>query len=327
VAYRDLGEERAKVGGDGQVAALEELSRGAPATARTPAALTPPPRASIAVACPWSVRDCRSRARRRPNSDIVSTTTSLIRAPGVTVQRGEPLAELAQARRELTALVALPRVGVPAAHVGEGHLETHVGADQLGDLPEAIAEPAPRIDRPVGRPEALGRGRLQHLHRLERLAAGSVQEIAHALLVHRLEALPRAGTTGHGRAPLLHVEIAHAAHRDRAHVAAEDARERRPERHRAERRGRLAGRHPGEAAGQPAVGRALHAGGSRLHVILRVEVRAGGVGRAARVGHREAPVVPQRQGSERVQAEEAVEVDGGVATPGTGRAIAMEPGP
>jgi hypothetical protein len=51
-------------------------------------------------------------------------------------------------------------MGVPAADVGKGDLEPDVGPDQLRDLPQAVAEPAARIDGAVGRLEPLRRRRL-----------------------------------------------------------------------------------------------------------------------------------------------------------------------
>ena len=73
--------------------------------------------------------------------------------------------------------------------------------------------------------------------------------------------------------------------------------------------------HGGQPPRQPAVRRALHAGRARLHVVLRVEVRARGVGRAAGVHRGEPPLVPERleRRQRRMQAEEAVEIDGAVA--------------
>ena len=63
---------------------------------------------------------------------------------------------------------------------------------------------------------------------------------------------------------------------------------------------------------QPAVRGGLHAGRRRLHVVLRVEVRARAVRRAGRMNDRQLASVEQRlQRSEaRVQTEESVKVDG-----------------
>ena len=72
---------------------------------------------------------------------------------------------------------------------------------------------------------------------------------------------------------------------------------------------------------QPAVGRALHAGRRRLHVVLRVEMRPRAVGRSARVHDGEIARAKQRRERRqpRVEAEEAVEVDGRVAAAGRPR--------
>ena len=89
-----------------------------------------------------------------------------------------------------------------------------------------------------------------------------------------------------------------------------DARQLRRERHGAERRGRLVLARV-QVAIEPAVVRALHARRRRLHVVLRVEVRARRVGRAAGVDDRELPRVEERleRRQPRMQAEEAVEID------------------
>src|SRR5215471_10353502 len=105
----------------------------------------------------------------------------------IAVESGEALGELGEAKGKLATLVALIGVGVPAAHVGEGDLEADVGLDELGDLLQAVPEPAARILRAVLRREALRIGRPEHLHRVECLAAGAVQDVAHTLLVERLE--------------------------------------------------------------------------------------------------------------------------------------------
>ena len=64
---------------------------------------------------------------------------------------------------------------------------------------------------------------------------------------------------------------------------------------------------------QPSCG-GLQARRARFHVVLRIEVRARGIGRADRVHNRQVPLVEQRlERRERgMQAEEAVQVDGGV---------------
>ena len=75
---------------------------------------------------------------------------------------------------------------------------------------------------------------------------------------------------------------------------------------------------------QPAVGRALHARRRRFHVVLRVEVRPRAVRRSAGVDDGQLAAVPERlqRLQPRVEAEEAVEIDG-AALAAFGRGIAM----
>ena len=227
---------------------------------------------------------------------------------------GERGAEVAEAQRELAALGALANVRVPALHVGEGDLEADVGLDELRDLAQRLAERHARILGAVRRRDARGPGAPEHLHRVECLAPRSVQEIANALLVERLEALPRGAVVAGPD-----VESVERLHRDRADVPLEGARKRRADRHRAERR-RLRGPR-GDRAGEPAVGRALHAGRPALHVVLRVEVRARRVGRAAGVHDRERAALPERHErcEGRVKREEAVEIRRALALAAPGR--------
>jgi len=70
-------------------------------------------------------------------------------AQAVTEVLGEaasPAAEVAQAIGQLAIFRALRHVGVPAAHVGERDAQADVGAHELGDLPQRLAE-APRGSR------------------------------------------------------------------------------------------------------------------------------------------------------------------------------------
>src|SRR5207244_3468172 len=67
----------------------------------------------------------------------------------------------------------------------------------------------------------------------------------------------------------------------------------------------------------PAVLGRLPAGGAALHEVLGVEVRASRVGAAHRVDDGQALLLPEREQrlEGRMQAEEAVEVEGGVLAP------------
>ena len=99
-------------------------------------------------------------------------------------------------------------------------------------------------------------------------------------------------------------------HRQRGRGALQHARQLRRERHGAKRRRVLVAARL-QVAIQPAVAGALHAGRCRLHVVLRVEVRARAVGRSARVDDRELPRLPERfqRLQPRVETEEAVEIE------------------
>ena len=73
---------------------------------------------------------------------------------------------------------------------GEGDLEPDVRLDELGDLLEALAEPAAWVLGAVLGSEALRVGALEHLDRIEGLAARAVEDVPDAVLVERLEAVP-----------------------------------------------------------------------------------------------------------------------------------------
>src|SRR5256886_4366914 len=129
--------------------------------------------------------DGPAELRHREDDDVRHLVAEVL---GEGRERG---AEVAEAQRELAALGALANVRVPALHVGEGDLEADVGLDELGDLAQRLAERHARILGAVRRRDARGPGALEYLHRVERLAPRSVQEIANALLVERLETLSR----------------------------------------------------------------------------------------------------------------------------------------
>ena len=88
----------------------------------------------------------------------------------------------------------------------------------------------------------------------------------------------------------------------------------------AEGRGLAIGGLGAEGAVEPAILRDLDAGGAALHVVLGIEVRAGGVGRAGGVDDGEVALVVEglEGGHGRVQAEEAVEVENLVLLDGDG---------
>ena len=125
-------------------------------------------------------------------------------------------------------------------------------------------------------------GALQHLDRVERLAAGAVQHLIGGRGVLRLER--RADHVA--RLAAADAELPDLADRQRRRRALQHARQLRRQRDRAERRRRF-GLPRLQVAIQPAVRRALDARRRRLHVVLRVEVRARAVGRSAGVDDRE----------------------------------------
>src|SRR5215469_11616250 len=203
MAHGDLREELTEIRGHGEIATLVELlacePRPLPHHAAAPhgAAQDEHGGGMAVVGAPVAVLAHGAAELRHGEHHHIAHALSQI-----AVESGEALGELGEAEGELAALVALIGVGVPAAHVGEGDLEADVGLDELGDLLQAVAEAAAWILRAVLGREALRIGRPEHLHRIERLAAGAVEDVADALLVQRLEAAPRVDAA---RCPSLHL--------------------------------------------------------------------------------------------------------------------------
>ena len=185
----------------------------------------------------------------RPNSLIVRITTFSIRSPRSRRERGDRLGEVVESLRELAGRAALIDVRVPPAHVGERDLESDVALDELRDLLEALAELRLRIVRTVLRLVLLRIRRAQHLHRLEHLLPGAVDEVGRSGAVQRLEARHLVAA---GRA---HGELVERVHRDRRRGALENARRLRRHRDGAKRRRRalLARARRREVAVEPAV--------------------------------------------------------------------------
>src|SRR5215510_4930560 len=311
MANRDLGEELTEIRGHGEIAPFVELlarkARPLPhhASALHRAAQDEHGRGMSVVGAPVAVLAHGAAELRHGQHDHVAHAL-----PQVAIEGGQVLGELGETEGELPALVALVGVRVPAPHVGEGDLEPDVGLDELGNLSQAVAKPTPRILRAVLGREALRIGGLEQLHRVEGLAARAVEDVAHALLVQRLEAPPRVDPA-RSRSPhfLFHVEVRHRPHGHRADVSSESPGKLRPHGHRAEGPGTVDG-HGLQPAREPAVRRGLHPGRARLHVVLGVEVRTRGVGRAAGVDDGESPILPERleRAHGGMQPEEPVEV-------------------
>src|SRR6266849_2467793 len=146
VLHRHLGKEIAEVRRHSEVALLVELLAREPRPrARHPAAFDRAAqdehggrvtvvRPAIAV-----LSHGPPELRHRQDDDVGHAVAE------IPVERGQTLGELHEPLRELPLLVALVGVRVPAAHVGKGDLEPHVGLDELGDLLQAVAEPALRV--------------------------------------------------------------------------------------------------------------------------------------------------------------------------------------
>src|SRR5215472_13466078 len=180
MANRDLGEELTEIRGHGEITPFVELlarkARPLPdyASALHGAAQDEHGRGMSVVGAPVAVLAHGAAELRHGQHHHVAHAL-----PQIAIEGGQALGELGKTEGELPALIPLVRVGVPATHVGEGDLEADVGLDELGDLLQDVAEPAARILRAVLGWEALGIGRLEHLHRVEGLAARSVQDVVH----------------------------------------------------------------------------------------------------------------------------------------------------
>jgi hypothetical protein len=93
------------------------------------------------------------------------------------------VAKLLEPGRELAALVALRGVRVPAAGSRQTPLEPDVGANELRDLAQALAEAPARVHGAVGGLNTLRIGGLSIFTASNGLAAGAVEQIAHPLFV------------------------------------------------------------------------------------------------------------------------------------------------
>ena len=209
--------------------------------------------------------------------------------PEVPGERREPLTQLGEARGQLPLAPALVDVRVPPGDVRERHLQAQVPLDELRDLLQRPPQPAPRVLRVVRRP-ILRRIRLpQQLYRLEGFLRGRRQQARRRAGVQLFEGAGEAvARRSLGRAQPERLQV---VDRERRGRPREDAGELRSERDRAERRVVVLPVVPAVAV-EPAVRGGLHPRRARLHVVLRVEVAARGVGRADGVDHAEALVVP-----------------------------------
>ncbi len=143
----------------------------------------------------------------------------------------------------------------------------------------------------------------QCAHGVKRVIGRSLQRLIGRTRIRLFERLTRPHAAAYP-------EFAHARHRQRRRGALQGSRHLAPDGDRGERRLVLVGHL--QIAVQPAVLRALDPWRGRLHVILRVEVRARAVGRPARLHDRKRAIVPERLQRRHagMKTEEPVEIDG-----------------
>ena len=72
--------------------------------------------------------------RHRENDDVAHAIAEIV------IEGSETIAEIFEAVRELAACGTLIGMGIPPADIREGHFETDIGFDQLGDLQQRLAE-------------------------------------------------------------------------------------------------------------------------------------------------------------------------------------------
>ena len=316
MALRDLGEEMAEVGGHREVAPLEELlaAEARPAPVHLAAAHRPAQHqhgGGVAVIrAPVAVLPDGAPELRHGEHDHVGHAVAQI-----AVQRGQPLGEVGEPVGELPSLGALGGVSVPAAGVRERDLQPHVGPDELGDLPQALAEAPARDTARRWRGPGPAGSALRSIFTASKVSRPVPWRRSRTPLSY-MDSKPRRAFTAPGiagpasdftsKSAMLLIATAPASPR-----STRGSREPMATARNGDAPGRGVAWSP--RASQPSGG-ALHAGRSRFHVVLRVEVRARGVGRAAGVDHGEPARVPQRleRRQRRVQAEEAVEVERGL---------------
>ncbi len=158
---------------------------------------------------------------------------SSIRSPRSVGQRRDSACKIVEPRCQLSLCRALIDVCVPAAEVGERHLDAEIRLGQLRDLLQRLSERATRIVGAVGRRVVRRIGRLQHLDRVKRLVAGALE---HAVGRRRIQRLERrigriAALSGADR------ELVDLSHRDGGRWSLQHPRKLAGQRDRTERRG------------------------------------------------------------------------------------------
>ena len=229
----------------------------------------------------------------------------------VAPEGGDGGGEVAEAVGKLAVDAALVLMRVPSADVGECGLDAEVGLEQLGDLPQAVAEFGVGDNRRRAR-ACIARGwrraaslRLQMS--LRRLCERFGRRCRHTWLqTRRQRAKRRLAAASDGEA----VEV---VERDGGDFSGKGAGDFGAEGEGAEGGVLLATAQVFglQGAVEPAVLGAFDAGSAGLHVVLRVEVGARHVGRSGGVDDGEMALIVERlEGRERgMEAEESVEVE------------------
>ena len=262
------------------------------------------------LAWPWSVPRLPFSCAVRPNSDMVTSATSAMRSP---MSRQKALSACPYSRSRLASCPSEARWPSSLTWWSQPPISANAISMPTSDLISCAIcrrlspNRAARILGPGRRRVRLLLHRLQHRDGLEGLLAGRAQHGILRLHVHLLELTRRLGVA--------HLEAGDILQRHRRIGSRHGARQRRPP---ATRRAPATPAWPCRGLGsarfiQPIVG-GLQTGRARFHVVLRVEVRARRIGRPHRVHNRQVLLVEQRlqRRQRRVQAEEAIQVDGGI---------------
>jgi hypothetical protein len=188
VTSQDLGEDGAKVGGEGEVAPFVQLlalEPGPPAVHLAALHLRADdehrPRVAVVGAARAVLARHAPKLGHRQDHDVVHAIAH------VGDEGGNAVAKVTQSRGQLTRAAPLVHVRVPPADVGKGELHPESGLDELCNLEQALAKGRPRVLGAVLRAIALRVGAAQHLHGLEHLAPRGVHEVGGAGAIERLE--------------------------------------------------------------------------------------------------------------------------------------------
>src|SRR6516165_3560652 len=188
---------------------------------------------------------------------------------------------------------------IPAAQIRERYFQADIGFDEPRDLHQFLPEFAIGIARAIGRRVAALLDRLQQLYCFESLPSGSIEDLVAGAAVHLLK------RDGSSRIP--HLKIVDAVDSYSIVGATQGAGNLGAQANCANGRFRSPG---GQRAVEPAIAGRLRSRSARLHVVLRVEMRARRIGGAGRVDDGQmAGVIERLERLQRwMQAEKSVEI-------------------